>query len=502
MLSEKVRLRLVVAVCGAILLSLEILGSRVLAPAFGSSVFVWGGLITTFLVALAVGYAVGGWVADRRPRASTLSLILSVAAVLVLPAERWAPRLLDAITRAGWDARSGALVASLVLFLPPSLALGMVSPFAVRLAVRDVERVGTVSGGYSALSTAGSIAGTLATAFVLIPLFPVPELLSALAATLALCALILVRNRSNFAIAALATLTCGAAWVAGRPAAGVGGEKVLFARDTAYHHIVVTELDRNRFLRFDTGTQSGVRLDHPGKSLVGYDEAFFAAFAMRPAIKRVCLIGLGGASFNRMLAEAAPETNVDGVEIDPVVRDVAKKYFLYRESARDRTTVEDGRVFLSKGGAPYDLIVLDAYNSTGVPFHLLTREFFQTLRSRLSPEGVFVANLVGKVMGRDSRLFWASYRTIRRQFGQVYVMNSEIAAGKPSFSGNLILLATASADPVATEELARRGDDLARKWRLALLPRWLDTLVHSPDPPYPGPELTDRYAPVEALQSF
>ena len=141
------RLKTVVALSGAVLMSLEILGSRVLAPTYGSSVYVWGGLITTFLVALAVGYAVGGRLADRRPTTALLSVILAAAAALVLPAVVWAPGLLRRLGDAGGDVRWSALLAALILFLPPSLAMGMVSPFAVRLAIRGVESAGPVAGG-------------------------------------------------------------------------------------------------------------------------------------------------------------------------------------------------------------------------------------------------------------------------------------------------------------------------------------------------------------------
>jgi spermidine synthase len=491
-----------VALSGAILMALEILGSRVLAPRFGSSVFVWGALITTFLLALALGYWLGGRLADERPEEATLSIVLSIAAALILPSVAWARPLLEALNGAGLETRWAALAASLVLFLPPSLAMGMVSPLAVRVAVRELTTVGSVAGGYAALSTAGSIVGTIATAFFLIPAFPVPGLLLGLSFGLAAGALLTSRRLPSRAAAVLALSAFAAAAWTEAARGGSHYETVLFERDTAYHHVVVTELYGIRYLRFDAGTQSAMRLDHPERSVVMYDEAFFAAWAARPAIRRVCLIGLGAASFNRMLEHSVPGTTVDSVEIDPVVLDVARRYFRYKPSARDRAVVEDGRVFLSRPGDPYDLVVLDAYNATGIPFHLLTGEFFDTVRGRLSKEGVFVANIVGKVMGPDSRLFWASYRTIRRRFGQVYVMNADLAAGRTSFQGNLILLATVSADPIPVEAFRRRAGDLAQRWSLPWLRAHLDVMVHSPEPPPGTAELTDRMAPVEALQAY
>ena len=496
------RLKTVVALSGAVLMSLEILGSRVLAPTYGSSVYVWGGLITTFLVALAVGYAVGGRLADRRPTTALLSVILAAAAALVLPAVVWAPGLLRRLGDAGGDVRWSALLAALILFLPPSLAMGMVSPFAVRLAIRGAERAGSVAGGYSALSTAGSIVGTLGTAFVLIPLLPVQVLLLGLAATLAVCALLLVGGRASAIASGTAVLACGLAGFTQGPPASIGGEKVLLRKDTPYHHIAVTEMDSTRYLRFDNLRQSAVNITDPGRFVLNFEQSFFLPFAVRPGIRRICMIGLGGGVFPREISSVAPDVSIESVEIDPAVRDIAKEFFLYAEGPRVRTTIEDGRVFLSRPGPLYDLVVLDAFNSTGVPFHLTTREFFEAVRRRTAPDGVFVGNYIGSLMGREGKLFWASYATIRRQFGQVYVSSPEIAAGSRSPKGNVFLLATMSNDPVPLELIREHAAKLGRQWRLPQLADFANAMVHSPEPPEGTPELTDAYAPVEALQNF
>jgi spermidine synthase len=501
--SREIRLlQIVVVVAGGVLMALEILGSRVLAPSYGSSVYVWGSLISTFLVALSVGYALGGRIADRRPTLGTLSFVLAVAAVLMLPCIVWSEKILSWIAGFEWDVRWSALAAAIFLFLPASLAMGMVTPFAVRIGIRRMEAAGTVSGSYSALSTAGSIAGTLAATFLLIPAFPVGTLLIGLAATLALCAAILARDRRSVVGVVLAGLGVGAAVFARTPPAGLGGETVLLRMDTPYHHLVVTQLDSSRWLRFDTLTQSGVDLDDPNRSVVGYDEALLAALAFRPGIRRVCVIGLGGGSLQRALARIRPEAVVESVEIDPVVRDIARKYFLYAETERTRTVIADGRVFLAQPGPAYDLIVLDAFNSTGVPFHLTTREFFEIVRRRLSPDGIFAANFVGQLMGGEGRLFWATYKTIRRQFGQVWVSSAYILDGRAPVAGNIIVYATISADPLDLEIVRRGASDLQRRWNLPNMSHYMQSLVHAPTAPEEIPELTDAYAPVEALQNF
>jgi spermidine synthase len=491
-------LKVVVALAGAVLMALEILGSRVLAPSYGSSVYVWGSLISTFLTALALGYALGGRLADRKPSVGRLSVILSIGAVLIVPSVVWGRPLLGFLVATGWDARWSALVAAVALFLPASVAMGMVTPFAVRLAIRQLESAGSVAGEYSALSTAGSIGGTLLTTFVLIPAFAVDGLLLALAAVLVLCALALVKGRASVGIGALAAAACAAAGFAGRGA--VSNEQVLLQKDTPYHHILVTQLLETRWLRFDNHTQSAVNIVHPERPVAAYEQGLPLALAIRPATRSVCMIGLGGGDVVRYLSHVRPDMEIESVEVDPAVADVARRFFLYRESGRVRTAVEDGRTFLARGGRPYDLIILDAFNSTGVPFHLTTREFFQTLRGRLSPDGVFAANFVGRLMGRDGALFWAAYRTIRRQFGQVYLVNSDLSAGRTSFTGNVLLFATVSADPLDLDVVQRNARALAEQSRLMALDEVATHLIHSPEPPPNTPELTDAHAPVEALQ--
>jgi predicted membrane-bound spermidine synthase len=185
-------LRVVVFGAGATLMGLQIVGSRVLAPYFGSSVYVWGSLIAIFLAALSVGYYAGGRVADRWPRAAVLATALSAAGLLILTLPLAARPVLEMF--AGWDLgpRTSLLLVSIILFAPPSTLLGITSPFAIRLAARELATVGNVAGGIYAISTAGSIAGTLFTAFFLIPTFGVRTILYFLGCFLLVFSVLLV----------------------------------------------------------------------------------------------------------------------------------------------------------------------------------------------------------------------------------------------------------------------------------------------------------------------
>jgi len=153
---------------GGVLLGLEIVASRILAPYFGNSVYVWGSLISVFLLALSIGYWLGGVLADRRPSLGTLALILVTAAVFILvlplvylPVGRF-------ISELDLEFRFSVLLISVLFFLVPSVLMGMVSPFAIKLSATALEEIGRTSGRVYAISTLGSISGALAVSFFFI----------------------------------------------------------------------------------------------------------------------------------------------------------------------------------------------------------------------------------------------------------------------------------------------------------------------------------------------
>lgn len=177
-------------VAGAVLMGLEIAGSRVLAPHFGNSVFVWGSLISVFLIALAAGYYVGGRLADRQPSMRLLGVVLIAAAIWIFGLSSMGHVVCEAVSNGGFGLVTGPLVAAAILFLPPSVALGIASPFAVRIAATSLGSVGQTAGTLYALSTVGSIVGTLVTTFGLIPLIGVTAILRSLGAALLLVSLV------------------------------------------------------------------------------------------------------------------------------------------------------------------------------------------------------------------------------------------------------------------------------------------------------------------------
>ncbi|HSB78159.1 MAG TPA: fused MFS/spermidine synthase, partial [Candidatus Methylomirabilis sp.] len=498
-------LHAVVFVCGAVLMGLEIVGSRILAPYFGNSIFVWGSLISVVLAALSLGYWLGGMVADRFPRLSVMGGLIALPGVMIALLPFIYPPLNGAIAASDLGARLSPLLSSLLLFLVPSVCLGTISPFAVRLQAKAVASVGTTAGGLYAVSTAGSIAGTLLTAFYLIAVVGVANIVHGLGLTLLLLAAVIFVGGRRFGRAVLA-LGCaglvllGLVWRTQTLAADPG---LLLDTDSFYNHIRVAEDSGTRYMDFDNLRQSAMLLKDPWELRLRYTRFLALALTFQPSPKRVLILGLGGGSFPKRLHHDFPQAVVDVADIDPKVVAVAKRYFQVPEDDRLHLIVQDGRRFVRETKATYDLIFLDAYNSDTIPFHLTTREFYQELKARLAPGGVVVSNIIGSLRGPESAFFRAMYRTLADGLPTVYVIPTYGGAGEvPLGEINIILIATQDKVRLTRAELMAKVGQVGGKLVPASdLAEYASHLLEIPVDVGDVPILTDDYAPVEILRA-
>ena len=173
---------------GFVIMSLELLGGRILAPYFGSGIYVWGSIITIFMLSLSIGYLLGGRLSVHNPSSSRFAAIFAVAAVLLLPLTIYAQGIMEFIFLRVEDPRYGSLVTSIVLFGLPTVILGMISPYSVRLLVDNVAESGRVAGSLYFVSTLGSAIGTLMTSFYFVLWFEVNAIIILLIGCLALLA--------------------------------------------------------------------------------------------------------------------------------------------------------------------------------------------------------------------------------------------------------------------------------------------------------------------------
>jgi spermidine synthase len=477
--ASALRLGLVAFLVGGGTLSTEISASRLLAPYFGASTFVWANIIGLTLAYLALGYWLGGRLADRRPDPQVLGAVLLVAAV-ALAVTPFAARPFLRGALHGFDvvsvgAVAGSFFSALALFAVPVTALGAAAPFLVRLALGSVEEAGKVAGRLYALSTAGSLLGTFLSALVTIPWIGTQRTIIATAALVAVGAAFLLPPRWLLAPVAVAALLAV-------PPPGI--KSAIYQTESAYQYIRVVPNGKGRALELNEGvvTHSVWR---PDTVLTGnYWDLFLMLPPLLPRPPRTMLvIGNAGGTMARAYGRFYPRVAIDGVELDPKVNWVARRYFGAGDNPRLRLIAADGRPFLERSRKRYDLIVVDAYRQPYVPFYLATSEFFRLVRRHLSPGGAVALNVA--TTPTDKRLSDAIGTTLLSAFPQAWRWRA--------LRFNDLVFALRG--PVARAELEKRAQAARGKLRL-LLPLFGSSL-EAVRPT--GSPLTDDRAPVEWL---
>lgn len=498
---------MIVFISGGVLMALEIVGSRVLAPYFGNSIFVWGSLISVVLAALSLGYYWGGWLSERNPSFTRLLLLLLIPGVLIFTLPFIYPSVNFWVANVDFGNRLNPLIASTIYFLLPGIFLGTVSPYSVRLAATTLSTVGSTAGTLYAVSTCGSIFGTLFTAFYLIPAIGVKGIIHALGTTLMLLSLLLwplarvrVREKAVTMPKTVTTLFLVAAVISTIAPTGLAFAKTIFEKDSFYHRIRVEEDEEARYLYFDRTLQSAMNLDDSTTLRLIYSRYTSLGLAFRPDAKKVLIIGLGGGSLPKKYQKEFPSVEIDVAEIDPEVIQVAKKYFFLKEGKNLRVHAQDGRLFLTRTAQRYDLILLDAYYTDAIPFHLTTREFFQTAEKKLTPNGIVVVNVIGAVTGPGGRITRSVAKTLREVFPQIYLFPTRKAynVGLDTVQ-NVIVIATREKQRLDIREITKRATALGRD----LFPNSLKDItvsyIDAKIPDHDVPVLTDDYAPTDNL---
>jgi len=475
-----------VFLAGAAVMSLELLATRVLAPHLGTSLFTWTALIATFLLALALGAWAGGTLADRAPRPRTLALLLVAASAATALLPFAAAPLLGWLAASPADLRLRALAASF-LFTPPAALLGAVSPLAARIRIQTVNSCGAQVGRLYAVSTLGSLAGTLATGFFLLAWIGSARLLL-LQALLLLAASFLAEPRALLPArgAALVALALSA-MLAPAPTLALPNAQLVADVDSPYQRLLVFDLPlagRAPARVLAMGAEeyhSAQLLDQPAALPLDYTRFFRLAPALLARLDRALTIGAGAYSQPRDLLRQRPTARVDVVELDPAVTELAASHFGLQPDARLRIFHEDGRTFLNRGGgAVYDAIFLDVFRGRTVPFHLITEEAVGRMEARLAPHGILSINLVATLEGPGSRLFRALHRTLCGAFPQVltFAVGDPAATLRPQ---NVVMLALRDAAP------AQAPATHSKLWSH----RYTKSVPHT-EPPF-----SDDFAPVD-----
>jgi spermidine synthase len=492
-------LRVLVFTGGMCSMFLEMSASRLLAPYFGTSLFIWANLIGLVLIYLSAGYFLGGRLADRYPSMRLLSILTTIAALatglipfISKPVLDWS---VSGLTEVNASVFYSSLLAVILLFGVPVTLLGMVSPFAVRLSARSLGSTGRSAGGLYALSTVGSIVGTFLPVLLLIPTIGVKRTI--LAACVALLAASLYGLRFWERIGAAVPGILLLAPLLLPQVAPLGALKstpgMIYEQESFYNYIqVVQTADGTRQLVLNEG-QAIHSVYNPNEILTGWYWDYFLAMPYFNAgetagkVKSVAIIGLAAGTIARQFTAVYGPVPIDGVEIDPAIVDVGRRYFAMTEPNL-KVHVADGRTFMRTAHSSYDVVAIDAFQQPYIPFQLTTKEFFEEIRANLSPTGVVALN-TGHTR-TDHRLAQAFINTLSQVFPNVYAFDV------PN-TFNTEIVATNSPTTLATfrDNLTRApSDSLLGRVAAEVLP-----VARVARPEAGGIVFTDDQAPVEQL---
>ncbi|MBA5866760.1 MAG: methyltransferase [Nitrospira sp. CR1.3] len=486
-------------VTGAVVMALEILGSRLLAPVFGNSLFVWGALIGVILAAMSSGYAFGGWISDRQPGGKVLAGLLLFSGGWTFLIAWLGQPVLFKVAGVIEDPRWGPCAAATLLLAPPAFGLSGVLPAMLRLAVSDLDYLGRHTGRMIALSTVGSLAGTWGTAFFFLSWIGSHALVAWLGVIqVGLGSVWLIKGTGTrpLVTGVLALLILGLGTGALFPVQMLSVP--IYQEDSPYQQVRIRDDDLFRYLVLDRTFHAVMWRADPVALFLPYSQLMIASLAWVPEPKRGLIFGHGGGSLAKWLAERWPELELDVVEFDPVVVRMAEEYFSYRPPRSHHVFVRDARVFLNGTNQRYDLIWVDAFARHMVPFHLTTEEFFSEVRAHLTPHGVLAVNLASSGEGGDLLRANAVVQTMRRSFPAIQTFGVKGPWPSQAKAENLLLFAGLPIEQHLAEELATKVVAMVEQQRL---PTETIALLSTrrTQPWQPGAVLTDDYAPYDLL---
>ena len=482
-------LEFAVFLCGAVVMVFELVGSRVIGPFLGTSLFVWTSLIGVILASLSLGYYLGGRQADKKVSLSRLARIIFLAAICIVITIGIKDVLLLFLQKNVGEIRIAAVIASIVLFMPASIYLGMVSPYAAKLKLSSLENTGRTIGNLYAISTTGSIFGTLFAGFYLIPFFGTNKLLMFLAIILVVISIVLsLKTNIKSKVSLLLFLVMGLI-------SFIFLDTLLIKNgfidiDTSYNRVFITDSKQQaqnltiRRMGINNECHSAMYLE--SDALVSeYAKSYHLIRHFYPDFKNCLMLGGAGYSFPKSYLKTYPNAEIDVVEIDPKVTQLAKDYFKLKEDPRLTIFHNDGRTYLNHTDKSYDVILGDAFNSSySIPYQLTTQESAQKMYDILNEDGIVILNIISSIEGDSGKFFRAEYATFKTVFPQLFVYPLHDSKNGHTIQ-NIFLIASKSKDKFYpfSNEVPELNNRLQKFWHNKV--------------PNDLPILTDDFAPVD-----
>ena len=487
---QKWVLPLTVFVSGMLVMILELIGTRMIAPYFGSSLHVWTAMIGTILGFLSLGYFLGGRMADKKATYERLGIVLLFNAVACLFLVFSARYILIFLANTVPFTSIGALIATMLLFSIPSVLFGIVSPYAAKLQIHTLKSSGTTVGNLYALGTIGSITGTFLAGYYLLSVMGSFQLIFLISITLMINAGVLLKKKFTGVIgmAIIATLYFG--FLSPTKYYQIPYDSQIIAIEhTAYSDYFILQYEykediiRMLLTDFD-GVQSKYKLGHKEELAAAYSK-FFTLPACYKANNKVLLIGGGAFTYPNYFANEFPNGEMDVVEIDPELTRISQEYFeLSPIIERVNIINEDGRVYVNRNSKKYDTILVDAYANSIPPFQLTTKEAVDNRYASLDDRGLLIMNILSVIQEEKPTLVDVEMKTVKEVFGNVTVY--QVMKGK-DFEETQGFILVATKGDVHMQSTCMASD-------YGLLNNVLDY-----EPKDQTPVFTDTYAPVESV---
>ena len=400
-----------VFITGACVLVIEIIGTRILSPFFGSGIYTWSSLIATTLAALSLGYAIGGRYADRYPYPAGLYSLCFTAGLWTAITPWLAVWMLPYLVNLP-DMRIGILLSSLILFFPNLFLLGAIGPFTIRLISDSTDTAGTSSGLIFSISTVGSLLAAIAAGFILLPNFGVLAIFS-------ICGYVLIALAAagftctgsiKSAITSAAILIISVYHLSTYSPTGSNSLLLLESKPSFYGHIQVIQKRGYKALLVD-----GIGQNYVAENKT-YSTNYINFISLLPllrdtpaSINNCLVIGIGAGQLPMLLTQKGHI--VDAVDVDPDIEIIASKHFGFN-LPKNHVFISDGRQYLVRNSKLYDFIVLDAFNSDQVAAHLLSAEALETAKHRLTEHGMLVINFTSNPKSEDVASLQVTLNTV------------------------------------------------------------------------------------------
>ncbi len=460
---NKIKYEFIIFSVEAICMILELVASRVLSPYFGNSNIVWTSIIGIILLSGSIGNYLGGKIADKGGIKENLKIILGLSAIFILAIPLIQKEVILFIEKYISNIKIGAILATTVLFLIPSIFIGLITPMILKLKLDNLENAGKISGRLYAISTLGGILGTFLGGFLLIPNIGSVYILFVLAIIMLILIPIIeckIKDKFNIFIVIMVILSILIMNIFIKQNNDeknkiLNGDTGIFASyDTQYGRVLIYNTTLNeenvRMLNIDSGYESATFTDEDKiyDLVFEYTKYYDLMFDANIDITNTLLIGGAGYSYPKYYISKYEDKKMDVVEIDSDITQIAKKYFYldrlieeYNLSQNNRLNLitDDGRIYINKTTKKYDAILNDAFSGSSPAKTLTTIEAVTNIKKSLNKKGVYLTNIISSLEGNTSKFLRAEVNTLKQVFKNVYIIPCNYSNDMEIVQNNMVI---------------------------------------------------------------